>query len=69
MDVWDKYVEGRPMVRFHMKLKQLKEKLREWNKRSFGHLSQGDKQMEDAMMCAEHAYDLDPTKENIRKMF
>lgn len=52
-------VTNRPMVKFHKKLKFLKSKLQQWNKKTFGHVSQEVKHMENAILAAE---EMDPSQ-------
>lgn len=59
---WKGSVEGMPMIKFHKKLQILKGVLRQWNKETFGHVTQKVKQLEDKVMAAKHGYEQDHTR-------
>lgn len=58
--------DGRPMVRFALKLKALKRRLKVWNKDVFGNINQAINLAEDEVIRTENAYDSFPSEYNTR---
>lgn len=63
-DSWAIPQPGKPLVRFHLKLKALKKALQVWNKTVFGNVMQAVYIAEDKMLMAEHDYDTLPSEYN-----
>lgn len=61
---WECNLPGKPLVRFAMKLKRLKQRLKDWNKEVYGNIHQEVKDAEDEAIKMEAIWDSSPFEAN-----